>query len=134
SRGLSVKAEAGAHIDREDDLHLRDGEGDEEEENGGDAAAAVPEDDAEALDVEALGAVRGADFAADTGLFELEEGKNEVGQRERGAGEHRRSVAIARENSADGGAEDEAQPEARADQAHALGALLPRGDVGDVGV
>ena len=60
--------------------------------------------------------------------------RHEVREAERRREPHRRLGRDAAQQAADRRAEDESQPERRAHQAHAAGAVLRRGDVGDVGL
>ena len=78
-----------------------------------------------------------ADFGRQ-GLLETDEGQGQGRQRQSGGGQ-RRGLEIgvegvgAGEDTADGGTGHEAQPEGRANHAHALGPVLRRRHVGDVG-
>ena len=82
-------------------------------------------DAADALDGAVLGLER---------LRQQEPRGDEVRERQRRREERRRRVPEPAQEAADGRPEDEAQPERRADHAHALRAVLGRRDVGDDGL
>ena len=67
-------------------------------------------------------------------LLEHEEAEQHVDQRQSGGGEEGHPRTDLAEQAAERGTDDEAEPERHAHQPEAGGALLGRGDIGDVGV
>ena len=134
---LRAPAEAAIRPKRESGLHP--GEGDRRQEEQDNKVPELRPGEGVLRQRQAAGPRRGAAILRRQTLLQQDDGEDQRDRREdrrrKGRARQRRRAGIrAGEQPADRRAEGEAQAEGRADHAHALGAVLLGGDVGDIGL